>query len=1154
MSRVFPLLTAFNAGELSPKLKGRSDVARYHSGCRILENFIILPQGGVMRRPGTHFVHGDVGTDIILNGSFDNTDYWDGWRYDKWLNPNFYITSLVHFNTPGTTITDETGKTWTCGDNGEIKNTVSKIGGASYYTPGGSSYPNMATTPAHAGFNMADGDFTVACWAYRTGAGASILLAQCKSDGADASRAWWLGMSTFGIRGTDSNVYEVSHSYTAPLNEWHHYAGSRYGDTLYFFIDGVPVATADVTGITANSSTEPLAIGGMGAYKSMYQWEGYIDEAVVMKGISYWDYAGFTPPDEEFAYSGAAKAATHVAGGSSDSLTQDVTFTVGVTYEVVWTISGRTAGTVRVSLGGDDGADLDSNGTKTTYLTPTTTTVEFAVCPSHDFDGSVDSISCKPLSFPVRMVPFQFNTVQAYVLEFYHLGIRFYKDNGIIESAPGTPYSIVTPYTSDELMELKMVQSADVMYIVHTNHPVYKLSRTGHTSWTLAVETFTPTKYPISDVGNVGGIAYITCKAHPFSEGTLVYLEDVEGQIELNNNLYTVELPTSSAGDAANHFYLKGIDNSGYTAYTGGGTAVASPFMGAKKTITAITKANPGAVTCADHGYATNAIVMCEKVEGMTELNERSFQITVVDTDTFTIGEDTSGYGAYTSGGTVRSTIFNATDEYPAAVACFEERLCYGGTEAEPQTIWLSASNDWGNFTSDGTQDDLALSYTIGSDKVDRIRWLMGQDYLMVGTFGGVWRLGGATKDDPITPSSVVCKRQMAIGCKDLDAELVNDSVMYVQLGGLNLRTIAYSFERDKYVSPDLMMFADHIAKGSTEALSGIVDMDVQQEPFTIVWAVRADGQLLALTYEPDQQVFGWTRIVTDGVVKSVAVISSDGTEDQVWVSVERTIEGVTGQYVEYFNPHEFWGELEDAFFVDSGLSWDGGASVAITAITAANPPVVTAPGHDFSNGEKVRIWNVVGMTEVNIGLSTAYTVANSDTGAGTFELSGIDGSGWTAYTSDGYAQQMAITLSGLDHLEGESVAVLVDGVNHAACTVASGSITLSWYGNKIHAGLPYTSTIEPMPIEVGGQDGSSQSKQKRIHALNVRFYETGPGVEWGSDDTHLYTIPLEQEIFTGDLDYPLGGDYSNQATITISQDAPLPCTILSIAPKMAVY
>ena len=576
----------------------------------------------------------------------------------------------------------------------------------------------------------------------------------------------------------------------------------------------------------------------------------------------------------------------------------------------------------------------------------------------------------------------------------------------------------------------------------------------------------------------------------------------------------------------------------------------------------------------------------------------------LVELGTFQLsGINSTAYGAYTSGGTAQKTQFGTTNNNPGAIAFFEQRFMAGGTTNDPLDVFGSVSADFENFTQDPADASAAIQYSLLSDKVDAINWLLGEDFLMIGTQGGVWRLGAATAGDPLTADSVVAKRQLSNGVKDMDAEMVQDAVLYVQRGGTTVRRATWVWERDKYLAQDITRIAKHIAKGSTRALSGITDMDYQSEPMSILWSVRADGQLLCMVYEPDENIYAWCRIITDGEFESVATITAEGDEDQVFVIVKRTISAATKRYIEYFKPHEYFGVYEDAFFVDSGLTWDGGAAKTITGITNANPAVVTCTGHGFSNTWKVRIAGVLGMTQANQGLTAAYTVANQT--ANTFELSGIDSSvypawatgiaygignrvteggsfyqcliahtsgvfttdltagnwevvtGWGIYTSGGTAQRVANSMSGFLHLALETVAILTNHGKHPAAVVtAGGVIALTYYANVITAGLPYNYNLQPMKIEPGSPEGTSRGRKKRIYALSVAFFESA-GVKWGPDATHLSDVPFgiggTPTLFTGDKETDFDADYETGASVYLQGQSPLPCTVLSVAPKMVV-
>ncbi len=670
-----------------------------------------------------------------------------------------------------------------------------------------------------------------------------------------------------------------------------------------------------------------------------------------------------------------------------------------------------------------------------------------------------------------RIIPFHFSTTQAYVLEFGDLYIRFYRDEGQIQSA-GNPYEIVSPYGKADLFALKYIQSADTMYLFHPDYPPKKLTRTGHTSWTIVDY---PTK--LGDEMVITGIsqaatAVVTCTTVPttLAAGDIVYIAAVAGMTEVNDLYFTAGTVVTGAGGTIE---LSGIDSTGYTAYD--------------------------------------------------------------------------------SAGTVQENLYGTTNNCPACGTFFEQRVVLGGSHNNPQRLDLSVSGDYEDFTLNADEDDAGIQFTLVSDKVDRIRWMSSQDILMVGTVGGIWRVGATSSIDPITQINISSRKQVYLGAANLEPEIVADALLWVTRAGTSVRQLLYSFERDKWIAPDMTRIAKHITKGSTLALTGITQMDFMKEPHPILWAVRADGQLLGFTYETEENVFAWFRIVHNGNIKSVAIISDENEEDQIWIIVERTINGSTVQYVEYFKSFDFFSEIKDCFFVQSGLTWDGGAAVIITGITRANPAVVSAV-NTFSGGELIKIKDVVGMTESNTGLTKAWTVANP-TGT-TFELSGITSVGWGDYTSGGTAEQVLKIVTGLGHLEGESVDILIDGAVAPRETVASSQITIDWYGNLIHVGKPITSTIEPMKPNAGSNIGTARGKKQKINKFTIIFYETRGG-KIGPNSDNLKIIPfgtgVQPVLFTGDKEGEFFGNWENEATMTIVQDQPLPMTVLGIVPRVTV-
>ena len=509
--------------------------------------------------------------------------------------------------------------------------------------------------------------------------------------------------------------------------------------------------------------------------------------------------------------------------------------------------------------------------------------------------------------------------------------------------------------------------------------------------------------------------------------------------------------------------------------------------LGDEMEITGISKASTAVVTCTTvpTTLAEGDIVYIADVSGMTEVNNLFFTAGTVVTGgagTFELfGIGSGAYTTYTSGGTAQETQFGIDDNNPSCVTFFEQRLVMASTNDDPQTFWLSASAGYTDFTQDANDDSAAIQYTIASNRVDRIHWMVGQDYLFLGTVGGNWKVGATSTDEPITASNITAKKQGTKGVKNIAPEAVADAILWVTRAGTAVRQISYYYLTDKYESLDLTRIASHIAMGSTRALSGIEQLAFQREPLPILWAIRADGVLLGMTYEIQEKVYSWFRIVTDGEFESVAVVSEEDEEDEIWVIVKRTLASGDVRYIEYFKPYEFFADIGDAFFVHSGLTWDG-------------------------------------------------------TGGGGFQGS-------------------TDTLNNLDHLEGETLAILGDGLVQTSKTVSGGSITLETAASTIHVGLPYSSILEPMKVNPTIKSGTVRGKKQRINKILVNFYETGDGVEFGPSQSDLkdFTGFTAGSLTTDALDEAFHGNWDDEATISIVQSDPLPVTVLGIVPWMTI-
>jgi hypothetical protein len=470
-------------------------------------------------------------------------------------------------------------------------------------------------------------------------------------------------------------------------------------------------------------------------------------------------------------------------------------------------------------------------------------------------------------------------------------------------------------------------------------------------------------------------------------------------------------------------------------------------------------------------------------------------------------------------------------------------------------TFYFAPSDSSGNVASDN-----AVSVTANASDVNYTKWTTSDEKgLLVGTTGSEFVTRPSTAGEAITPTNISAKRATSYGSKDCNIVQIGKATLFVQKSGRKLREFIYFYDVDGFQSNDLTYIAGHILS------SGVTQMAYQSEPHPLVWAVRTDGVVAAMSYvrDPDNLKVGWSRQILGGtsdaagthaVVESVAIIPSpDEDFDQVWLAVKRRINGRTVRYIEYMTAmFDDTTDQQDGVFLDCSLGYD--SPIAITAATQANPVVITAASHGFNNGDTVVISDIEGMTELNTNI---YTVANKT--ANTFELSGVDGTGYTTYVTGGEVRKRVTTVSGLWHLEGQTVNILGDGAVQASKTVSSGAITLSTPAAVVQVGYNYNSDLKLLRIEAGAADGTALGKTRRINRVGLLLHRT-LGMKLGASFDDLNTITFRTTsdqmghapaLFSGIVSETFSADYDFENQVCIRQDQPLPGTILAVMPQM---
>lgn len=471
------------------------------------------------------------------------------------------------------------------------------------------------------------------------------------------------------------------------------------------------------------------------------------------------------------------------------------------------------------------------------------------------------------------MLPFEFNTdvEDIYVLVFTNLKLRIVQGDGYVLNA-GVPVEVTTPYATADLAGIRYAQIGDVVYLVHPSHAPRKLIRSSHTSWALSTVSLA------SSLSAPTGIAAIF---YGQTGGTFT-------------QRYKVTAVTDDGEESLASAVLEATAAYPPTEWIKGDMILVS-FTG---------------------------------VTGATEYNiykEYGGYYGLAGVSTSTTWRD-DNYESDTGDTPPISTAPFAGNNYPGAVAFHQQRIWYAGPNANPSTFYASRVGNFDNMNkSRPMKDDDALEFTLSAGKINQIKWLAPFGDLLVGTAGVEFRVKGSSSES-ITPVSIDAKPQSFWGSSGLQPIVVGNSILHVQRQGSTVRDLFYSLEKDGYAGNNLSVLASHLFDGHE-----IVSWAYQQEPDSVIWAVRDDGILLGMTYLKEHEIWGWHRHDTDGLFTAVCSVGG-AKDDHLYAVVKRTIGGVAKYYIEKLEKKWRASDgIEAAFYVDSGLDYSG---VPITTLS----------------------------------------------------------------------------------------------------------------------------------------------------------------------------------------------------------------------------
>lgn len=463
---------------------------------------------------------------------------------------------------------------------------------------------------------------------------------------------------------------------------------------------------------------------------------------------------------------------------------------------------------------------------------------------------------------PVKLIPFSFNTEQTYIIELGDKYARFIKNSAQIMQ-DNQPVEIVTPFSKDDLFDIKYAQNADVLTLCHNNYSPYELSRKSHYDWSLQEIDFKP---------------QITAPTNLKATWT----GGKEQLVEYRYVVTAVKKETYEESNRSEEITVNGELES---------------YWGTTEYIT----------------------IEFETVEDAVEYNvyrEVNGIFAYVGTTSSNTFKDDKIEPDLTSTAPIFTNPFENGNN-PSCVNYFQQRKVYACLKNSPQQVVTSQTSTNNNFNiSRPLNATDSINITLSEREVNEIRHIIAMNDLVLLTSGAEWKLNGS--DGAFTASSsLVASPQSYYGCSNVQPVVSGNMILFVQSGGSVVRDLGYTYVSDSYDGEELSIFANHLFEGKQ-----VIDMAYSKEPYRIVWCVMSDGTVNALTYNKKQEVIGWHRHETKGKFEAVSVVR-EGFEDVAYFVVKREINGKTKRYIERL-ASRYVEKTEDGIFLDSALTYDG--------------------------------------------------------------------------------------------------------------------------------------------------------------------------------------------------------------------------------------
>lgn len=795
------------------------------------------------------------------------------------------------------------------------------------------------------------------------------------------------------------------------------------------------------------------------------------------------------------------------------------------------------------------------------------------------------------------LVPFIKSRAEKFQIELGDNYARFYKNRGVLESSPGVPYEIVTPWTyadmtdTDGTFKFRFVQNNDIIYMTG-GVGIKQINHFGDLNWTIT--DFEPVGGPFDAVNITSTTVYASAATGTvtLTASSAIFTANHVGSLMLLRPQDLSDVPPWEPNQHIATDALRQNDGKTYKCVTAGVldddghrcTGTVSPIHEE-----GVEKDGDGDIL--DPKLSDGSIVETGIDWEFQDPGYGIVKITAVGsagtTATATVQPWRIGANAQLPAGVVSSGnatkrwafgLFSNAIGWPRAATFFRERFVLGTTRQLAFSVPQSF-NEFMQETAGQVLADNGFVADITSDRDEELLWLLpNASVLHVGTTGGELAAYEQNPNAAFGPTNRKIDPQTGFGSNGCAPLRVGDTPLMVEASGLRVRKIAPKEGGDGFGAFSQNDLAEHITA------STIIQTAYAALPDSFYWGLRADGRLCCLTFSQEQEVFGWSLHYVGGYrdashlqpakIRSISVIPSpDGTIDDVWWIAERYIDGQIVRWVEYLTeqttkPQQWEFESNEAFerrvqdyqstlyFVDGGTVYDEPLEIDTVSVASGVVTVETVGAHGLSDGDEVRIDEVIGPWQIN---ARVFEIENAS--GDTFDLVDVDGSDFSDYVMGGKVREMVDVISNLDIYEGETLQILTDGAVHPDRTVESGEVTLQYKVARASLGFGYRSLLDTQRPAGGNNKGSAQGKLGAINHLITRFVDSLGG-SVGPDEDNLQEIlfrsasdemDLPPPLFSGDKEIHWPDGFSTDRNVIFVQDQPLPSVIAGFGLDMEV-